>query len=232
MRVLLAEDDQHLGKILKHMLEKEDIQVDWVARGDEVRDYVQASHYDVLILDWLMPGENGLDVCIHLRKENYQGAIIMLTAKDALGDKVAGLTSGADDYLIKPFEFVELRARLQALARRSNQKIQLDIIEIGDLRIDRLDKTVHRGGMIIQLTGREFQILDLLAQNCGRVVPREVIIERVWGIGAEITSNNLDAYVHLLRRKVEQQTVDQKIEYPFIQSIRGIGYKLEDKRVS
>jgi DNA-binding response OmpR family regulator len=227
MKVLLAEDDQHLGKILKHMLEKEDIQVDWVNRGDEVCDYVQASHYDVLILDWLMPGENGRDVCIHLRKANYQGAIIMLTAKDALKDRVEGLNSGADDYLVKPFEFMELRARLQALARRSNQKIQLDIMQIGDLQIDRSDKTVSRAGVIVQLTGREFQILDLLAQNRGRVVPREVIIERVWGIGAEITSNNLDAYVHLLRRKVDQQ-----IEYPLIQSIRGIGYKLEDKGVS
>ena len=226
MKVLFAEDDKHLGKIVTHMLEKENIQVDWVTRGDEVYDYIRVSHYDVLILDWLIPGENGLQVCVHLRKENYQGAIIMLTAKDTLDDKVKGLTSGADDYLVKPFEFAELYARLQALTRRSNQQIPQDIIQIGDLRIDRLDKTVSRAGIIIQLTSREFQILDLLVQNYGRVVPREVIIERVWGISAEITSNNLDAYVHLLRKKV-----DQRIEHPLIQSIRGIGYKMEDKSV-
>lgn len=224
MKVLLAEDDQRLGKIVKHMLEKESIQTDWVVRGDEVYDYVQASHYDVLILDWMMPGESGLEVCANLRKRNYQGAIIMLTAKDTVDDKVRGLNTGADDYLVKPFEFVELLARLQALARRSNNMIEPEIIEIGDLRLNRSAKTVSRVGAVIQLTRREFQILDLLAQNRGQVVPREVIIDRIWGINAEITSNNLDAYVRLLRRKIDEQ-----YDPPLIQNIRGVGYKLEDK---
>jgi DNA-binding response OmpR family regulator len=226
MKVLMAEDDIHLGKIVSHMLKKENVEVDWVTRGEEVYDYIRVSHYDVLLLDWLMPGESGLQVCIHLRKENYQGAIIILTAKDNLDDKVKGLTSGADDYLVKPFEFAELYARLQALTRRSNQQIPQDIIQIGDLTINRLDKTVSKTGIIIQLTAKEFQILDILAQNYGHVVPREVIIERVWGISAEITSNNLDAHVHLLRKKV-----DQRMKYPLIQSIRGVGYKMEDKSV-
>ena len=226
MKVLLAEDDKHLGKIVTHMLEKEDVLVDWVTRGDDVYDYIRVSHYDVLILNWLMPGESGLQVCVHLRKENYQGAILMLTAKDTLDDKVKGLTSGADDYLVKPFEFAELFARLLALTRRSNQQIPEDIIQIGDLKINRLDKTVSRAGIVIQLTAREFQILDLLVQNYGHIVPRDVIIERVWGISSEITSNNLDAYVHLLRKKVDHQ-----MEHPLIQSIRGIGYKLEVKSV-
>ncbi|HBE80324.1 MAG TPA: DNA-binding response regulator [Firmicutes bacterium] len=226
MKVLLAEDDRRLGKIIKHMLEKSGNQADWVMRGDEVADYLEASCYDVLILDWMMPGESGLDVCIHLRKKNYQGAIIMLTAKDLVEDKVRGLNSGADDYLIKPFEFEELYARLQALARRSNFPIQPDIMEIGDLRINCADKTVSMAGNIIQLTGREFQILHLLAQNIGSVVPREVIINRVWGIDDEITPNNLDAYIRLLRRKM-----DRPFAAPLIQNIRGIGYKLEGKNV-
>lgn len=226
MKVLLAEDDQRLGKIVKHMLEKEAIKVDWVVRGDEVHDYVQASHYDVLILDWMMPGESGLEVCANLRKRNYQGAIIMLTAKDTVDDKVIGLNTGVDDYLVKPFEFAELLARLHALARRSNNVIEPDTIEIGDLRLNRSAKTVSRAGEVIQLTGREFQILDLLAQNRGQVVPREVIIDRIWGINAEVTSNNLDAYVRLLRRKIDEQ-----YNPPLIQNVRGVGYKLEGKYV-
>jgi DNA-binding response OmpR family regulator len=226
MKVLLAEDDQRLGKIIQHMLEKEAIQVDWVSRGDEVHDFVQASHYDVLILDWMMPGENGLEVCANLRKKGYQGAIIMLTAKDTVDDKVAGLSTGADDYLVKPFEFAELLARLQALTRRSSNAITQDIIEIADLRLNRSAKTVSRAGTEIQLTGREFQILDLLARNCGKVIPREVIIDRVWGINVEITSNNLDAYIRLLKKKI-----DAPYNYPLIQNIRGIGYKLEGKNV-
>jgi DNA-binding response OmpR family regulator len=226
VKVLLAEDDQRLGKIIKHMLEKEAIQADWVVRGDEVFDYVQASHYDVLILDWMMPGESGLEVCANLRKRDYQGAIIMLTARDTVADKITGFNTGADDYLVKPFEFAELLARLQALTRRSSHAIMPDILKIGDLRLDRSAKTVSRAGIAIQLTGREFQILDLLAQNRGKVVPRDVIIDRVWGVNAEITSNNLDAYVRLLRKKINERS-----ERPFIQNVRGIGYKLEDRYV-
>ena len=131
MKVLLVEDDRRLGKLIKHLLENEAIQVDWILRGDEVRDYLRVSHYDVLILDWMIPGESGLEVCANLRKRGYQGAILMLTAKDTVDDRVTGLNSGADDYLIKPFEFAELLARLQALTRRSSQAIIPEVIEIG-----------------------------------------------------------------------------------------------------
>ncbi len=119
MRVLLAEDDTKLGNLLKHMLEKEAIQVDWVTRGDNAIDYALYFAYDVIILDWMMPGETGIAVCDHLRKQHYQGAILMLTARDAVSDRVSGLDTGADDYLIKPFEFSELLARVKALSRRS-----------------------------------------------------------------------------------------------------------------
>ncbi len=226
MQILLAEDDIRLGNLLKHLLEKDKHQVDWVQRGDEVFDYVAYTTYDVIILDWMMPGESGIRVCDRLRKSGYRRAILMLTARDAVDDKVLGLDTGADDYLIKPFEFVELSARLRALARRGTEPLREEIVQNGTLTLNRTLHTVKRGTREIQLTSREFQILDLLFQNSGRVVPREVIINRVWGLENEVTPNNLDAYVRLLRKKL-----DLPQEKPLIYNVRAIGYKLEDKHV-
>ncbi len=226
MQLLLAEDDPRLGKLIKHLLEKDNHQVEWVQRGDEVIDFVNYSSYDVLILDWMMPGASGLEVCDRLRKNGYPGAILMLTARDTVADKVLGLDTGADDYLVKPFEFEELQARLRALARRGTEPLKEEIVQKGPLTLNRTLHTVQRGGETIQLTSREFQILDLLVQNCGRVVPKEVIIDRVWGLEAEVTPNNLEAYVRLLRKKL-----DASSPKPLIQNVRGIGYKLEEHHV-
>lgn len=226
MRVLLAEDDAKLGRLIKHMLEKAVMQVDWVVRGDMALEYALYSSYDVIILDWMMPEQTGIDVCERLRKQGYQGAILMLTARDALEDRVLGLDTGADDYLVKPFEFAELLARLRALSRRSSAKLQEDIVQLGNLVIDRSTRSIKQGETEIQLTSREFQLLDLLVQNKGRVLPREVILDKIWGLDSEVSSNNLDAYIRLLRRKInwpEGQVV--------LQNIRGIGYKLEDHDV-
>lgn len=226
MRLLLAEDDLRLGNLIKHLLEKEHHQVDWLQRGDEVFDYAVYKTYDVIILDWMMPGKNGIQVCEQLRKHGYQAPILMLTARDALDDRVLGLDTGADDYLVKPFEFVELLARLRALARRGTYPLKEEIVQKNSLILNRTTHTVKRGQLEIQLTSREFQILDLLMQNSGKVVPREVIIDRIWGPDTEVTSNNLDAYVRLLRKKL-----DSPPEKPLIQNVRGIGYKLEDQHV-
>ncbi len=226
MRVLLAEDDLRLGKLVKHMLEKEDNYVDWVQRGDEVFDFVSYINYDVIILDWMMPGESGVIVCERLRKQGYQGAILILTARDAVEDKITGLDNGADDYLVKPFEFVELIARLRSLSRRGMFALKEEIIRNEALTLNRTTHILKRGAREVQLTGREFQILDLLIQNCGRVVPREVIIDRIWGLETEVTANNLDAYIRLLRKKL-----DLPHEKPLISNIRSIGYKFEDKIV-
>lgn len=226
MRVLLAEDDAKLGRLIKHMLEKAVMQVDWVVRGDMALEYALYSSYDVIILDWMMPEQTGIDVCERLRKQGYQGAILMLTARDALEDRVLGLDTGADDYLVKPFEFAELLARLRALSRRSSAKLQEDIVQLGNLVINRSTRSIKQGETEIQLTSREFQLLDLLVQNKGRVLPREVILDKIWGLDSEVSSNNLDAYIRLLRRKInwpEGQVV--------LQNIRGIGYKLEDHDV-
>jgi DNA-binding response OmpR family regulator len=222
MRVLLAEDDPKLGNLIKHMLEKAAIQVDWVLRGDMALEYALHSPYDVIILDWMMPGQTGISVCDRLRKNGYQGAILMLTAKDAIDDRVLGLDTGADDYCIKPFEFAELLARLRALSRRSSAKLKEDVVQVGSLALNRSARSVVRGGMEIQLTSREFQLLDLLIQNQGRIVPREVILDRIWGLEADVSSNNLDAYVRLLRKKISLPDEDV-----VIQNVRGVGYKLE-----
>lgn len=225
MRVLLAEDDTKLGRLLKHLLEKAALQVDWVTRGDTAIDYAVHDPYDVIILDWMMPGETGLAVCESLRKQGYQGAILMLTAKDDVNDRVLGLDTGADDYLIKPFEFDELLARVRALSRRSNIKIKEDVLQLGSLLLNRTTHTLHQCGTEIQLTVREYQVLDLLMQNSGHVVPRDVILDRIWGLDACVSSNNLDAYIRLLRKKIN---LTDEVE---IQSVRGIGYKLEAHHV-
>ncbi|WP_416825375.1 response regulator transcription factor [Ectobacillus polymachus] len=223
MNILLAEDDLQLGELVAHMLKKKGgYHVDWVTRGDDAYDYAIASHYDVLILDWMMPGEDGVNLCRHLRKEGLKGAILILTAKDALQDRIQGLDSGADDYLVKPFEIDELLARLRALSRRNYAPIQEEIVRIHDLTLNRTSHTVFQGNEEVLLTPREFQLLDLLVQNQGQVLPREIILDRIWGYDADVSVKTIDATVKLLRKKLNIPR-----NQGWIQSIRGVGYKLE-----
>ncbi|MCR5029905.1 MAG: response regulator transcription factor [Selenomonadaceae bacterium] len=222
MRVLLAEDDARLGKLTKYMMEQNGIQVEWVQRGDEIVDYANYDDYDVLVLDWMMPGMSGVDACKKLREDGYEKAILILTARDDVADRVTGLDAGADDYLVKPFEFAELLARLRALGRRSSQKIQQDVVKVGEFTLNRTAKVLKKKDQVIQLSPREFQIFDLLAQNLGIVVPREIILDRIWGLESEVSSNNIDSYVKLIRKKL-----DLGDGSTMIQTIRGVGYKLE-----
>ena len=222
MRVLLAEDDARLGKLTKYMMEQNGIQVEWVKRGDEIVEYASYDDYDVLVLDWMMPGESGIDACKRLRENGYEKAILILTARDDVADRVTGLDAGADDYLVKPFEFAELLARLRALGRRSSQKIQQDVVQVGDFTLNRTAKVLKKKDQVIQLSPREFQIFDLLAQNLGIVVPWEIILDRIWGLESEVSSNNIDSYVKLIRKKL-----DLGDGSTMIQTIRGVGYKLE-----
>ena len=203
MRVLLAEDDKRLGKLIQYMLEQNEIQVEWVTNGSDIYEYAMYTDYDILILDWMMPGESGVDACSRLRKEGYEKAILMLTARDSVEDRVTGLDAGADDYLVKPFEFAELLARLRALGRRSTQKIQQDIVEVGDFTLNRTAKVLKKKDQVIQLSPREFQIFDLLAQNIGIVVPRDIILDRIWGLESDVSSNNIDSYMKILRKKLD-----------------------------
>ena len=224
MKVLLAEDDLKLGKLTQYMLEQNGIATEWITTGDAIYDYAMYEEYDVLVLDWMMPKMSGVDACRQLREAGYQRAILLLTARDAIEDRVTGLDAGADDYLVKPFEFAELMARLRALGRRSSPKIQRDVMELGEFTLDRTSKVLKKNDQIIQLSPREFQIFDLLVQNIGIVVPRDIILDRIWGIESDVSSNNIDSYVKLLRKKLN--TADGQIS---IATIRGVGYKLETK---
>ncbi|MCR8629776.1 response regulator transcription factor [Paenibacillus radicis (ex Xue et al. 2023)] len=223
MKVLLAEDDIRLGELTVHMLKKKaGCTVDWVTTGNDAFDYAMASSYDVVVLDWMMPDGNGRDTCAKLRRTGYLGAILMLTAKDALQDRVEGLDAGADDYLVKPFEMDELLARLRALMRRNFVPLQEDVIRIRDLELQRTNQIVIQGAQEIQLSPREFQILDLLLQNKGRTLTREVILDKIWGLDAEVNLKSIDAIVKLIRKKL-----DNSDSRELIQSVRGVGYKIE-----
>ena len=221
MKILLAEDDVKLGRLIKHMLEIEQHHVEWVVRGDEAVLRATDAVFDIILMDWMMPGLSGIDACRQLREQGYQKPVLMLTAKDALDDKVRGLDGGADDYLIKPFEFSELFARLRALGRRGEAPLQEEIVTVGIWQLNRTRRTVVRRNSEIQLSAREYQLLDVLIQNRGLVVPREVLLDRVWGLGSEVSDNNLDAYIRLLRKKIDDPETET-----LIQTVRGIGYKV------
>ncbi|MFB9275803.1 response regulator transcription factor [Cohnella cellulosilytica] len=223
MKILLAEDDVRLGELTSHMIKrKAGCTVDWVTTGRDAYDYATASSYDVVVLDWMMPEGNGRDICAKLRKLGYAGAILMLTAKDALRDRVAGFDAGADDYLVKPFEIEELLARLRALTRRTFVPLQEDVIRIGDLELHRNNQIVRNGGEEMKLSPREFQILDLLVQNKGLTLAREVILDKVWGLDAEVNLKTIDATVKLIRKKLGASSSQE-----LIRSVRGVGYRIE-----
>ncbi|WMJ15897.1 response regulator transcription factor [Geobacillus proteiniphilus] len=219
MKILLAEDDLHLGELIVHLLKKKGIDhIDWVQEGEDAYDYAMAEFYDVVVLDWMLPNGDGVDICRRLRQNGYTGAILMLTAKDAVQDRVTGLEAGADDYLIKPFEIDELVARLKALARRTFVPLQEEKVTFHGFTLNRTSHTLHRGDEEIFLTPREFQLLDLLVQNQGQVVPRETILDRVWGWDADVSMKTIDATIKLLRKKLKDDV---------IQTVRGVGYKID-----
>jgi DNA-binding response OmpR family regulator len=222
LNILLAEDDIRLGELIAYMLKKKGgYQVEWVTQGDDALAYALQAHFDILILDWMLPGEDGVRVASRLRQQGYNGAILMLTARDALQDRIEGLDSGADDYLVKPFEIEELLARLRALARRNFAPIQEQIVQIHSITVNLTNRTVHDGEKEIHLTPREYQLLELLIRNKGQVLSREVIFERIWGLNSDVSMKTIDATIKLLRKKLNGET-------EMIQSIRGVGYKLDD----
>lgn len=221
MKILLAEDDLSLGELIEYMLKKKGgYQVEWVTNGEDAYYYATTTHYDVIIMDWMMPNGTGVEVCSRLRKQGYSGAILMLTAKDAVGDRIEGLDSGADDYLVKPFEIDELLARLRALSRRNYAPILEEEIQIQGLVLNRLSHMVRSDQEEIQLSPREFQLLDLMVKNKGQVLPRAVILERIWGYDSEVAPKTIDATVKLIRKKLQSFG-----KQDLLQSIRGVGYK-------
>lgn len=225
MLILLAEDDHKISKLLLELLSKDGYQVDHANDGQEALLYVEANVYDLVIMDWMMPNMSGIEAVKHIRTKGYEGGILMLTAKDSLKNKVEGFEAGVDDYLVKPFAYEELLVRMIALLRRSQKKLAKDELNVGPLAIDRTHKTVSYKNDHIQLSKREYQLLLVLAENVGQVIPRDRLIDLVWGMDADITPNNLDAYIRLLRKKIEKKG------YKPIVNIRGIGYRMEDQDV-
>ncbi|MFC5449454.1 response regulator transcription factor [Paenibacillus aestuarii] len=221
MNILLAEDDLKLGKLVKYVLEKKgNYHVDWVENGQDALEFANAASYDVLILDWMMPLLDGIEVSKRLRAASYSQAILLLTAKDSLQDKILGLDAGADDYLTKPFEMDELLARLRSLTRRNYAPLQADVVTFGEFVLNRTSHQLFKRSEEVVLSQREYQLLDLLVQNTGHVLSREVILDRVWGIGNDVSYKNVDVTVKMLRTKLEDAGGN-----PMIHSVRGVGYR-------
>lgn len=221
MKVLLAEDDINLGKLLSVLLKKQNISVEWVQDGEAAYNAVYNDGYDVLVLDWMMPKLDGVQLCHRLREEEYQGRIILLTAKDTLADKVQGLNSGADDYLVKPFELEELVARLNALARRQGD-YHAENLRYGDYTLEASTYCLVYGEKRAELRPREFKLLELLMRNHGQIIPRTVLQERIWGLDNDVTENNLDVHIRLVRKKILTLNNEE-----LIKTMRGVGYYVE-----
>lgn len=223
MRVLLIEDDVTIARLLKEGLEDEAYAVDVVHDGDEGYRTAVADDYDVIILDIMLPGMNGYEVCRVLRNDGNKTPILMLTARDAERDIVEGLDTGADDYLAKPFSFDVLLARIRALLRRPNEKLE-EILQVGDLKLDPSSKKVTRASQEINLTAKEYGVLEYLMRNKGKVLSKEQIISHVWDFDADVLPNNVELFIMFLRRKI-----DKPFKSKLIHTVSGFGYKLEEK---
>ena len=219
MRVLVIEDDRKAARLLAKGLQEEGFVVDVSATGEEGEAQASVTDYDVIVLDWLLPGKDGIGVCRELRAHGVSTPILMLTARDGLADRVNGLTVGADDYLTKPFAFAELLARIRALLRRS-RLAQPTVIRVADLTIDPATRRVTRGGVPVALTAREYAILEVLARSGGEIVSRTRLVERVWDEASDVLDNLVDAHVSHLRKKIDRGGV------PLIHTVRGFGYRL------
>ncbi len=222
MRLLLVEDDARIARFVAKGLREQAYAVDVVANGDDALYQAAINTYDLIVLDVMIPGRDGFAVCRELRAAGQKIPILMLTAKDAVEDRIAGLDFGADDYLTKPFEFRELLARLRALLRRSGE-LRPPRIAVADLVLDTAARSVSRAGADVPMTTKEYALLEYLARNLGRVVGRAEIAEHVWEETFDPFSNLIEVYVNRLRRKM-----DAGRPTPLLQTRRGAGYILGD----
>ncbi len=220
MRILLVEDNRRLSDSLKRSLMDDSYAVDTAYDGQEGEELAELTPYDVIILDVMLPRKDGIEVCRSLRNRRVKTPILMLTARDALEDRVLGLDSGADDYLVKPFEMEELRARLRALLRREADD-KRGLITIADLELDPATHFVQRGGTPIELTAREYALLEYLMRNPNRLITRQMAENHLWSYNAAVMSNVVDVYIRRLRSKI-----DDPFDLKLIETIRGSGYRL------
>jgi len=221
MRVLVVEDELKISAYVKQGLEEQGYVVDVAFTGREALDWAETVTFDIIVLDILLPEISGLAICRELRKRGVRTPILMLTARDAIDDRVAGLDAGADDYLVKPFALKELLARIRALTRRAADAPKQLTLEIADLSLDTLTHSVRRGGKPIKLTAKEYAVLEYLMREPGRVLTRTLIAEHVWNYDVYNQSNVVDVYIRNLRRKI-----DDPFETKLIHTVRGAGYKL------
>lgn len=223
MRILLIEDDQRLSSVVKKGLEENGFAVDISNDGEDGQYMAESETYDVIVLDIMLPKLNGVEVCRNLRNEGNVIPILMLTAKSNLEEKVIGLDSGADDYMVKPFDFAELLSRIRALIRRSKGRAG-PVLQVQDLTLDSAKHAVKRGAWKISLTPKEFSILEYLMHHAGEVVSRTMIVEHAWDYNFDGMSNIVDVFMATLRKKIDNGNKDK-----LLHTVHGVGYKISEK---
>ncbi|HVM08566.1 MAG TPA: response regulator transcription factor [Acidimicrobiales bacterium] len=220
MRILVCDDDRIVGALLQRALTKDGHAVDVVESGEEALWLAAEVPFDVIVLDGVLPDLDGFEVCRRLRRDGCSAPVLMLTSRDDVDHRVAGLDSGADDYLVKPFDVKEVLARLRALHRRSTPD-RSPVLTVADLELDPAQRRVSRGGRTIELTAKEFELLHLLVRSDGAVVSRQQIVDALWDFATETERNTIDVHVRNLRAKV-----DRPFDRPLIETVRGAGYKI------
>jgi len=223
VKLLVVEDEPRMLELLRRGLTEDGHNVTCASDGSEGWELAQAYEFDAVVLDVMLPKMNGVELAKRLRKERIATPVLMLTAKDSVPDIVRGLDAGADDYLTKPFSFNELMARLRAIQRRATSRAE-NRLKVGDLILDPESREVSRAGIPISLTRTEYSLLERLIYRAGKVVPRHTLIESVWGFDREIEDNTLDAFVRLLRQKVDREGMPK-----LILTVRGIGYMIREE---
>ena len=224
MRVLVVEDEERIAEFVRNGLTEHGYAVDVARDGGEALDWSDIADFDVIVLDVMLPVRDGIDVCKTLRARGLRTPILMLTARDAVEDRVRGLDSGADDYLVKPFAFAELVARLRALARREPQLLS-PVLRLGDLALDSATREVARGGRPLDLTAKEYALLEYLMRNPNQVLTRTMIAEHVWNYDFDNATNVIDVHIRNLRRKL-----DDPFPAKLIQTVRGAGYRISSRQ--
>jgi DNA-binding response OmpR family regulator len=223
MRILVVEDEQKMAAVIKRILNENGYIVDVASDGKEGELKVNDEQYDLLIVDVMLPQQSGLELCQKVRATNPSIPILVLSALDATDDTVRGLEAGADDYMSKPFESAELIARIRALMRRGSDLKQSSVLQCSDLELDLAGRVARRNGNVIQLTLKEFTLLEYLMRNKGRVLTRSQISERAWERPYDLNDNNVDVYINMLRKKV-----DKGYDKPLIQTVVGMGYVIRE----
>lgn len=225
MRILVVEDEHKIANSVKKGLEQENYAVDVVYTGNEGLDFAITEEYDLIILDRMLPEIDGIQICKKVREKGIHTPILILTAKGQIEDRVEGLNSGADDYITKPFAFIELLARIRALTRRPKSFVG-ETLSLGDLTLNTIDYEVKCNGKIINLSNKEFSLLEYLLRHKNKIITKEQIINHVWSYDSDVLPNSVEVYIKHLRNKLETKFKGKKL----IQTIRGFGYKIADEK--